>query len=93
MSIINMKSSNMLLTPEIGSFSEVIVLSDDGCLDCSDEPLESAQAISGNEAAKLTIAEELLLQGLSSDAVCRILNIHTDLFMALDTVSKKYGSH
>ncbi|MBK5275597.1 MAG: hypothetical protein JJE30_11165 [Desulfuromonadales bacterium] len=35
-------------------------------------------AINGNDAAKLEIAAELLMQGLSEEAVCRILNISAD---------------
>ena len=36
-------------------------------------------AVNGNEAAKMEIAAELIFQGLSDEAVCRILNISPEL--------------
>lgn len=42
---------------------------------CEEILLEEITPISVNEAAKLQIAEELLLQGVSQNAVSRILNI------------------
>lgn len=38
-------------------------------------PIQEIEPISGNEAAKLQFAEELLAQGLSQAAIGRVLNI------------------
>jgi len=43
------------------------------------EMLEQS-VVSGNEVAKLLMAKELMTQGLTVDAICRVLNMHPDDF-------------